>query len=145
MKPNWLVPENIQTSSTEGFSVPPHSLYLPNISFQFTFIPLNNFLFLKSPRSSEFLVTLEWVWMFSSFTAVSSVSCFCLPWKLMLGLLKFLNSHNLKLFLGQWFLGIALRFPTAHDFRVISEWRWTPARAEHNIRDFPQAKSPTAR
>ena len=44
---------------------------------------------------------------------------------------KYISQESLR-----WFLGIALRIPTAHDFRVISTRKWARAR----IRDFPQTK-----
>ena len=38
----------------------------------------------------------------------------------------------------RWFLSIALRIPTAHDFRVISARKLARARTD-NERNFPQA------
>lgn len=38
----------------------------------------------------------------------------------------------------KWFLSIALRIPTVHDFPVISACSWRLH--VHNVRDFPQAK-----
>ena len=42
----------------------------------------------------------------------------------------------------RWFLSIALRIPTAHDFCVISARKWAVVERVHihNIIDFPQAK-----
>ena len=37
----------------------------------------------------------------------------------------------------RWFLSMALRIPTAHDFRVISERKWSRARAQR--RKFPSS------
>ena len=39
----------------------------------------------------------------------------------------------------RWFLSIALRIPTAHDFRVISARKLARARTD-NERNFPQAE-----
>ena len=51
------------------------------------------------------------------------------------------TSHIGNLQYLRWFLGIALRIPTAHDFPVISARKSVRGRAHsHNIRDFPQAK-----
>ena len=45
---------------------------------------------------------------------------------------------RLKYFRWLWFLSIALRIPTAHDFRFIGARKWVRARTQR--KRFPQAK-----
>ena len=75
---------------------------------------------------------IHWFWHPQQTIDFALLGDFPLSKKLIARFLKNVVSMNIQL---RWFLSIALRIPTAHEFRIISARKWARARTQR--RKYP--------